>query len=374
MKGTWMSGQVEIVFNFDTTGSMYSILGSVRRQIDRTVRDLLLEIPNLRVGIGANGDYGDLYQSAGYDTTHLDLTQNVSLLTNFVNNVKPTYGFGNGGECYELALHRARTAYSWTPEAKKVLVMIGDEIAHKPTWHENKQRLDWREEAQALADQGIHVYSVQCLSRYGAMDFWAGMADIGGGYYLQLDQFTEIMPLISAIIYRQDSDEKLEAYEKKVTSSGASRTLTTAVSVLRGQPRDSRGRFVRTVTVTADDGQKLIPVSPGRFQMMEVDEDTVIKNFVEENSLAFTPGRGFYEFTKRETIQDKKEIVIRDRSTGDMFSGKAARDLLGIPMGMGRSKISPKHGDKYDVFVQSTSYNRKLIGGSKFLYEVNLAV
>lgn len=77
----------------------------------------------------------------------------------------------------------------------------------------------------------------------------------------------------------------------------------------------------------------------------------------------------FYEFTKRETIQDKKEIVIRNKVTGDMFTGSAARKLLNIPLGMGKSKISPKHGDKYDVFVQSTSYNRKLVGGTRFLYE-----
>jgi hypothetical protein len=38
---------------------------------------------------------------------------------------------------------------------------------------------------------------------------------------------------------------------------------------------------------------------------------------------------------------------------------------------MGASvRIKPSNLEKYSVFVQSTSANRKLIGGTKFLYEV----
>jgi hypothetical protein len=32
-------------------------------------------------------------------------------------------------------------------------------------------------------------------------------------------------------------------------------------------------------------------------------------------------------------------------------------------------KVHPKYGFDYDVFIQSTSANRKLIGGTRFLYE-----
>ena len=85
--------------------------------------------------------------------------------------------------------------------------------------------------------------------------------------------------------------------------------------------------------------------------------------------MTFKTGRGFYEFTKTETIQGKKEIILMDRSTGDMFEGEAARDLLGLPMGT-TVRIKPSNLEKYVVFVQSTSANRKLIGNTRFLYEV----
>ena len=37
----------------------------------------------------------------------------------------------------------------------------------------------------------------------------------------------------------------------------------------------------------------------------------------------------------------------------------------------GKHRLKPADLPDYMVFVQSTSYNRKLIGGTKFLYEVD---
>jgi hypothetical protein len=121
------------------------------------------------------------------------------------------------------------------------------------------------------------------------------------------------------------------------------------------------------VTMVAD--ADLHAVTPGRFQVLEVDKDGPIKQFVVDNGLTFKVGRGFYEFTKTETIQGGKEIILQDRVTGDFFEGEKARELLGLPMGE-TARIRPTSLDRFVVFVQSTSANRKLIGGTKFLYEV----
>lgn len=86
--------------------------------------------------------------------------------------------------------------------------------------------------------------------------------------------------------------------------------------------------------------------------------------------MIFQKGRGFYEFTKTETIQESKEVVLVDRLTGDMFTGGAARRMIGAPPGE-RVRIKPTTLKKYRIFVQSTSYNRRLVGGTNFLYEVD---
>ncbi len=58
-----------------------------------------------------------------------------------------------------------------------------------------------------------------------------------------------------------------------------------------------------------------------------------------------------------------------DRETGDLFEGSSTREMLGLPMDA-TIRIKPSNLEKYVVFVQSTSANRKLIGKTRFLYEV----
>ena len=56
-------------------------------------------------------------------------------------------------------------------------------------------------------------------------------------------------------------------------------------------------------------------VSPGRFQVLEVEQDISIKAFVLENGLTFKVGRGFYEFTKTETIQGHGNVTLSAGTT-----------------------------------------------------------
>ena len=50
-------------------------------------------------------------------------------------------------------------------------------------------------------------------------------------------------------------------------------------------------------------------------------------------------------------------------------SAASGRELLGLPPGE-TVRVRPASLEKYAVFVQSTSANRKLMGGTRFLYEV----
>lgn len=112
------SSNIEVVFSFDTTGSMYPCLTQVRRKIKETVTRLLDEIPGIRIGIIAHGDYCDAGKP--YVTKIFDLSGDVELICDFVQNVEPTGG-GDAPECYELVLHEAQSL-SWTPTNSKTLV------------------------------------------------------------------------------------------------------------------------------------------------------------------------------------------------------------------------------------------------------------
>lgn len=93
-----------------------------------------------------------------------------------------------------------------------------------------------------------------------------------------------------------------------------------------------------------------------------------VRDFCIQRLGYFSPGRAFYELTKREkAVQDYKLIVIREKDTGRTYGGTNARQLLGIPT-TGTASIAPGDHGSYDIFIQSTSVNRKLVGGTQLLY------
>ena len=373
---------IDIVFSFDTTGSMRAAIGQVRKQVENVVNQLFASIPNLHVGFISHGDYCD-----GDDViTTQELTDNQTLLCDFVKTAPNTWG-GDSPECYELVLHKARS-FNWRAGKNKVLVLIGDDVPHGPTYPQNTLKLDWRNELQLLLEAGIHVYGVQCLARSHATSFYDEIAKTTGGFRLELHQFNAIVDLILAICYKQKSDEALFTFEKKVEEAGrmtdvkgacfdimAGREVRPVRSSGSGWRKSSSAKRVSS-TITASgaaiDVSKLEPVHPARFQVLDVESDTPIKNFVAEQGLKFATGRGFYEFTKSVVVQPKKEVVLTDNDTSAMFSGDAARTMIGLPaMGTGGNvRIKPSALPGFTIFIQSTSHNRKLLGGTKFLYEV----
>ena len=338
---------------------MYPCLTQVRRRINELIDRLFREIPNLRVGIIAHGDYCD--RNSNYVIKTLELTNDRNRLYRFVSNV-PATGGGDAPECYELALHEARS-FNWGPDIK-TLIIIGDDVPHTPSYPGNAGKLNWRNEIELLLKMGVNVYGVQALNRSHATPFYQEIAVRTGGFYLTLDQFSNVVELVMAICYQQTGMDLLSRLEAEIESSGRmNRNLDEAFGILSGRRRPST-RFRKSRDLEA--------VPAGRFQVLDVDADQSIRDFVEDNGLTFKKGRGFYQLTKTETIQDYKEIVLREDHTSDLYSGEKARELLSLPRA-GKVRARPVVPAGYTAFVQSTSYNRKLIGGTEFLYEVDLS-
>ncbi len=80
-------GPMEIVFSFDTTGSMGSCIGEVRNKVTETIARLFADIPGLKIAVFAHGDYCD---SHTYVTKYVDFTNNQKKLTDFVQKVSAT--------------------------------------------------------------------------------------------------------------------------------------------------------------------------------------------------------------------------------------------------------------------------------------------
>lgn len=379
---------IDVVISFDTTGSMYPCLTQLRRNADQAVRRLFEAIPALHVGVLAHGDYCD--QRSTYLLKKVDLTGDEGKVLDFIKNVGASGG-GDAPEAYEYALHEAR-GLAWRSGRSKVLVMIGDDVPHEPSYPENKQKLDWRNELELLTAMGVKVYGVHAMPgcRQHSKAFYTSVAKRTGGFYLTLDQFAYITDMILAIAYKQHGDEHLTAFEaevdkasrmnnsmKRVFSTMLGRVIppeleepdyTPAPAYHHGAPGFAHPAGAVDVEAEVKSG-KLRPVPMGRFQVIDVDVVADIRTFINSQGIDFKPGRGFYQLTKSELVQEKKEVVLMEKKTGHFFSGDPARALLGLKPGE-RAKVHALHLDKYLVFIQSTSYNRKLVAGTKLLYEV----
>lgn len=345
------SDAIDVVFSFDDTGSMAPCRAQVRRVIKEVAAQLFKDINGLRIGIMIHGDYCD----PGPPVVALNLTNNQADIDRFINASRSFSG-GDSPECYEQVMHDAR-ALSWRATENKVFVLIGDDVPHGPTYSLNKQKLDWRNEMGLLQNMGVSIYAVQALGNVYAEAFYKEIAEKTGGFHLRLEQFSQLVNLVKAICYQQAG--QLHSFEAS----------------LPPQQPPSFTRMMDTLakrkSVIKKSSKKDLDALPlWRYQILDVVENTRIDEFVRSQGLPFQLGNGYYEFTKREKIQESKEVILQDKRTEEFYCGKKVRELLGLPS-VGDVNMSPAKDSPYRFFVQSKAPNRKLIAGTSFLYQVD---
>lgn len=349
-----MSKKIDIVFSFDTTGSMYQCIRQVREDIKNTVNKLLNDIQNIRIGIIAHGDYED--EETKYIIRRCELTRDSDEIIDFINNkAEDTCGY-DFPECYELCLHETQN-FEWRKNSIRRLVMIGDAYPHEK--NNNPLKIDWKQEAKKLKDNNIKIYAVQCMDVSQSKKFFMELAKLTDGMYLQMCNFMSIVSLINAICYQQVSNEQLQNYEKNIQNDGKmTHEVQNIINTMLGKD---------TVKIDEKNDDDFTHIPSGRFQVCHVGERISIKEFVLDQKLPFKVGRGFYQMVKKEKVTDKKEIVLMNKN-GEFYSGDNAKVKAQEAIQKGKPQIL----NDYTIFIQSTSYNRKLDANTMFLYEMEM--
>lgn len=106
---------------------------------------------------------------------------------------------------------------------------------------------------------------------------------------------------------------------------------------------------------------KLDALDPKSFTVLiQRKEKEQIRDFVESwlGAGTYVQGCAYYRLEKKETVQAGKELLLREKKTGKVFGGDAARQLLGLPSY--EVKVAPTQLAGYDIFIQSTSTNRNI--------------
>lgn len=140
--------------------------------------------------------------------------------------------------------------------------------------------------------------------------------------------------------------------------------MTNRASGIRG----SRNVFstgidaVNTKTVS----RTLTPLAKDAYKVYGVPFDQRIDEFVTAAAGEYNRGNAYYELVKSEEIQPSKKVVVVRKNDLQAFAGSEARHLIGLPDG-DYARVRPDTNPEYDVFIQSTSVNRKLTKNTKVL-------
>ncbi|MFC5251687.1 vWA domain-containing protein [Streptomyces nigrescens] len=132
--------------------------------------------------------------------------------------------------------------------------------------------------------------------------------------------------------------------------------------------RGSRAVFstgAETVNKDTIEAAGLTPANPSEYQLIPVAREATIRDWVVECGHTFRTGCAFYQLSKSEKIQARKQIAVLEKKTDRVYTGPEARALLGLPDM--EARVKPDHNDDFTIFVQSTSVNRKLVPHTRLL-------
>ena len=122
-----------------------------------------------------------------------------------------------------------------------------------------------------------------------------------------------------------------------------------------------------------DAAKKCVDVTATMERRNTVQGGLAIREYIEKHCKLYTyvDGAYFYRLVTKEKLLKDRRIVIthRDDATGKLYSGPAARTLLGLPVNAD-VEVEPGSLGKWTVFVQSASPTRKTVRDTEFLWDM----
>lgn len=268
------------------------------------------------------------------------------------------------GSLKQLANYRASGG---TPLFKTVLQAI-DSVSHVPDFNDPEVNFLVMATTDGQDTDGGGEVLARRIRELQATDRWTFVFRVPRGYARALVQHG-VEP--GNILEWEQTERGVQAstqandqamadfYQGRTTGTKSTRTFYTSVA-----------------NITEADVKKLGDISAEvqLFPVAAKEEGAQIREFVEArlNGAAMLKGAAFYQLVKTEDkIQDYKLIAIRDKETGQIFCGPEARDLIGLPR-YGDARVRPDTVGKWQVFVQSTSVNRKVNANTQLMYWPNV--
>jgi hypothetical protein len=156
----------------------------------------------------------------------------------------------------------------------------------------------------------------------------------------------------------------------------ATQTSLGGYFIARSAGKKSVDNFYEKVTtdlskVSSRDVSRQLDDLSGHFKQFTVPCELEVEEFIEtETGKPYVVGSTFYQLMKPEKVGKNKRVLIQEKGKRAVYGGPDARLLIGLPeQGEADSKVIPGNHANYNVFIESTSYNRKLVRGTKVLWD-----
>ncbi|GAB4145055.1 MAG: hypothetical protein Fur0037_12890 [Planctomycetota bacterium] len=223
------SSGLEIVFVFDSTGSMGGMIGATRQTIEDMLEVLRALVPNARFGLVTYRDRGSEDE---YVVRSLPLGRDFWRARNFVHEVEAD----GGGDVPEAVLDGLRAAFAqrWTPGARRVVILAGDAPPHE---YESR---DLERAIRAFCRDGrssVHAIVTSPLRRSTdtRMEF-ERIARLGGGSIVPFAEYRALMRLVLSLAFGREFERDIDEVFA-IVKSDSERTNTRAMEIARSGAR-----------------------------------------------------------------------------------------------------------------------------------------
>jgi len=223
------SGDLQVVFAFDTTCSMFPYFKAGKDAIRNIAAELKVKRPSAEFCYIAYKNHGDeQYFGTSYPFFATEFTSNADSLIQSLDRIDNSGGGDDGLTAIEDVLHYLSSEVNWRPRATKVLVLIGDMPPHGvvDAVSQCPHEYDYREEAERLNRKGVKIYSVHCFDERDLagqrlqkiQGFFKQIAEDNGGKYLTMEDINEVSQLLIGICMKEIGH--LSEFIRDLKSSG----------------------------------------------------------------------------------------------------------------------------------------------------------
>lgn len=226
----------DVMFVFDTTGSMSSALTQAKAEIQEAMTQIGASLPDAQFGLAEVSDYDEVVNPGAFEygigggyapwTLHSPITSNQAQISQGILSLAADGG-GDNPEAYGRALYETdvNPVVGWRPGARGVIVLIADDVPHdnelnegipSNVWYETPfnagvdpgrdntvgtaDDLDWQGVLQTLVTDGKPLGFVDYQGDPAFFPYWQNWASRTGGSALYTDGSVSLASQIVGLV------------------------------------------------------------------------------------------------------------------------------------------------------------------------------